>query len=194
MDIIVLYLLAPTICSRKFDDVMWFLLLLMLLFCLLLWLPVRVEIDTALQKYRASWKGIFAVWCVPDEAGFHWFFQIFFWKTAWKTRAKTAQTTPEPVIEKRKSSKPGISFSIHKIRPLFRVFSKAIRIERLRINWDTGDFMYNAWLYPAFRRLSRGRRQLFINFFGVQELAIILQTRLGLLFWAGLRAVFILKK
>ncbi len=49
---------------------MWFLLFLFLFFCLLFWLPVRVEIDTAQQKYRVIWKGIFAVWGVPDEAGF----------------------------------------------------------------------------------------------------------------------------
>ena len=173
---------------------MWFLLFLFLFFCLLFWLPIRVEIDTAQQKYRVSWKGIFAVWGVPDEAGFHWFIQIFFWKTAWKSSEKTPKTVTKPLKREKKASKSSLRFSIHKIRPLFRAFSKAIHIERFRVNWDTGDFMYNAWLYPVFRRWSRRKRQLFINFWGEQELAIILQTRLGLLLMAGLRVFFILKK
>lgn len=173
---------------------MWFLLFLFLLFGLLFWLPIRVEVDTAQQKYRVSWKGIFVVWGVPHETGFHWFYQIFFWKTAWKTSEKTPKLVNKPLKREKTSSKPTMRFSIRKIRPLFRVFSKAIRIKRLRITWDTGDFVCNAWLYPFFRRYSRRKRQLFINFFGEQELAIILQTRLGLLLMAGLRVFFILKK
>lgn len=194
MYVIVLFSLTPTICGRKFDPAMWFFFILVLLLSLLFWLPIRVEIDTAQQKYRVSWKGIFAVWCVPDEEGFHWFFQIFFWKTAWKTSPKTPKTVNKPLKIEKTSSKSAVRFSAHKIRPLFRVFSKAIHIERLQVNWDTGDFLYNAWLYPVFRRWSRRKRQLFINFWGEQELAIILKTRLGLLVMAGLRVFFILKK
>jgi hypothetical protein len=67
-------------------------------------------------------------------------------------------------------------------------------MEHLRINWDTGDFVLNAWLYPAFRMASRGQRQLYINFRGEQTLAIRLQTRLGALAVAGMRVIFTIKK
>lgn len=114
---------------------MWFLLFLFLFFCLLFWLPIRVEIDTAQQKYRVSWKGIFAVWGVPDEAGFHWFIRNIFLETAWKASEKTPKTVTKPLKREKKASKSSIRFSIYKIRPLFRAFSKAIHVERFRVNW-----------------------------------------------------------
>ncbi len=82
---------------------MWFLLLLTLFFGLLFWLPIQVEVDTIQQKYRVYWKGILAIWAVPDEAGLRWFYQIFFWKTEWKSSAESAKKGKR-TYKKRKDS------------------------------------------------------------------------------------------
>lgn len=76
---------------------------------------------------------------------------------------------------------------------LFQHMMQAIKIQYLKIDWDTGDFLLNAWLYPAFHLVQRDQRQLHINFMGLQTIALRLQTRLGALALAVLR-VFINSK
>ena len=170
----------------------WVLLTLILLLGLLLWLPIQVEIDTAQQQYEIRWKGIFAFRAEPDGEQWHWFYRLFFWEKEWKrdSRKPDKITAARPPSEKTKAanSKRKMPFSMRQIKVLITGMWRAITVRRLWVNWDTGDFSLNAWLYPAFQFASRGRRQLHINFFGVQELTIFLQTRLGLLAWAGLRA------
>lgn len=181
---------GAAICSRKFVPVIWFLLFILLLFGLLLWLPMRVVIDTQQNVYKFSWQGIFASWVVPEKEGFRWFFRLFFWQKEWLPDKK--QTKKENSTQNKKSTgtKQRFRFSIKFIRALTRNLTRAIKVQRLRVNWDTGDFVLNAWLYPAFRSASKGKRQLFVNFMGEQDLTLRLQTRLGYLAIAAVR-VFI---
>lgn len=172
---------------------MWVLLVLVLLFGLLLWLPIEVEIDTEKQIYVARWRGIFGVYVLPEEEGWNWFFRLFGWKINRKTGAAKPANKPAPK-KKTPAAKRSPSFFLQRMPALFRDLLRAIRIGRLHVNWDTGDFVLNAWLYPAFRRASCGKRQLFINFSGQQELAILLYTRLGLLAVAAVRVLITLKK
>ncbi len=160
---------------------------MLLLFGLLLWLPIRLEIDTEQQIYRVSWQGIFAFWVVPEQERWRWFFSVFFWQKEWnpsqyQAKIEKPAKKKKPSVQKRK-----FPFSIQMGQAIIRNILRAIKIQRFRVNWDTGDFVLNAWLYPAFRMASRGNRQLFINFSGEQKLAIRLQTRLGLLAIAALR-------
>lgn len=185
------------IVPEKSIPLIWFLLTLVLLFALLFWVPIQVEIDTQQQIYRARWRGIFGIRVLPEEKRWRWFFQVFFWEKEWKSGKNVYDE------KKRRGKKPAkqkaagkrkMPFTLRQGRALFRNLFHAIKVKRLHLNWDTGDFVRNAWLYPAFRMANRGKRQLFINFSGQQELAIQLQTRLGLLTMAFLRTFFISKK
>lgn len=171
----------------------WFLSILLVCLGLLLWLPIRLDIDTQKQLYKAEWQGIFAFRGQPEESGWRWYFKLFFWEREWKFEKKETKKGPESPKKAPKTQKRGKSFSIRQAIGMVRQVLRAIRLEHLRVNWDTGDFVLNAWLYPVFRAASRGKRQLYINFLGEQELAIRLQTRLGLLAIAALR-VFINSK
>ncbi len=172
---------------------MWLLILLLLLFSLLLLLPIRVEIDTEQEIYRASWRGIFICWVVPQEERWRWYVQLFFWQMEWKPGATPSPKEPPPAKKKPVTARRKSSFSIRQARAIFKNLWRAISMEHLRLNWDTGDFVLNAWLYPAFRLASQGQRQLFINFFGEQTLAMRLQTRPGLLVLAAMRVFLTLK-
>jgi len=173
--------------------VIWILLSLLLLFGLILWLPIRVVIDTEQATYRVSMQGIFAFWLIPEAERWRWFFQLFFWQKEWSPGKKEAKKVLDPPKKKPSGIKRKSRFSTKMIRALFMNLRRAIQVQQLRINWDTGDFVLNAWLYPAFRMLSRGNRQLYINFLGEQAMVIRLQTRLGLLALAAMR-VFINSK
>ena len=166
---------------------LYFLLILVLLLGLLLWLPFQVEIDTERNVYLAKWTGIFGIRAVPGEQRWHWFFQVFFWETEWQPGKKKAKPEPPKKPAAKKKKPP---FTLRQGWSLMKNLWRAIELKRLRVNWDTGDFVRNAYLYPAFRSLSRGRRNLQINFFGKQELTIHLQTRPYRLAGAFLQAFF----
>lgn len=168
----------------------WILFLAALLVLLIvpLALPLQVEIDTAKGVYQANWQGIFRIRGVPAGEGWRWFYRVFFFETEWRpgsAEAKPPRKKPRP---KRKAA-----FSMRQAWALAKNLYRAIEVKRFYLHWDTDDFALNAQLYPLFRGLSRGSRQLAIHFDGHQELSILLQTRPCLLVWAFLR-VFILHK
>ena len=156
---------------------------------LLLWLPIELEIDTQREIFEVRWQGIFDFRLLPDEGRWRREMRLFGWKTNWKTNVKTVapaqKKQPKPSSKKRRPP-----FSLRQGRVLVRQLWRAVRVRYFRINWDTDDFLLNAWLYPLCPLLSGERRQVSINFLGQHEVAILLQTRPGLLAWAALRAFF----
>jgi hypothetical protein len=135
-------------------------------------------------------QGVCAVWVVPGEQRWRWFYKVFIWENEWNPFKTVQKRAPISSKKKPSGTKRKSTISIKMIRVLYTNLKRAIKVKQLRVNWDTGDFVLNAWLYPAFRMLCRGNRQLSINFLGEQVLVIRLQTRLGLLAIAALR-VFI---
>lgn len=172
----------------------YFLLVILLLFSCLLYLPIQVEVDTEQQVYRAGWRGIISVWGIPEEKRWRWFYRVFFWEREWIAAANQPGKETAPQKTKKPAAKKKRNFSWSQGKLLMCEIFRAIRLERLRIDWDTGDFILNAWLYPVFRVASGGQRYLNINFKGEQILAFRLFTRPGLLMMAGLRLFFTIKK
>lgn len=172
----------------------YFLLIILLLLTLVSYLPIEVEIDTEQDLYKAGWRGIMRVWGIPDEGRWRWFFRILCWQREWKPGADSSKRkSVQPKTQKPAGKRKG-NFSLAKGRLLMRHMLRAIRLKRLKINWDTGDFLLNAWLYPVFQNISRPQRRLSINFKGDQVLVCHLYTRPGLLILAGLRYFFTIKK
>lgn len=166
-----------------------FIFLLGLLF-LLLWLPIVVEIDTEHQIYRAEWQGIAAFWTIPEVEQWRWFFRLFFWEQEWNPKRKSMKKERKSATPKSTTAKSKRTFSVKRRIVLFHRLLKAITIERVKINWDTNDFILNAWLWPVFYLIGGNHKQISINFSGKQALAIRLQTRFGLLLIAIIRAFF----
>lgn len=184
------FLCLPTACTRKSNAVIWILIVPVLLLGLLLWLPLSVEIDTRSQVYRAGWQGIAAVRGIPDATHWHWFFKLFFWEWEWQPgrNAQPAQTKPSP--QTATPPKKRRSVSMVQVKAMWHQLPRTIRVKRLWVDWDSGDFVLNAWLYPAFRMFSQGKRQLFVNFSGRQDIALLIQARPGNLIAAAIRIFF----
>lgn len=169
---------------------LWVLLILLLLFLTLLLLPIELEIDTRKDVYRGVWKGIVGLRVVPDSEQWHWYFQFFFIQKEWHWSAEKRQpkaARKEKEAARKKKRRP---MSMRQMWALAKNLLRAVTVKRLELNWDTDDYVRNAYLFPLFLLASKGRRQLRINFEGKHEIAIFLQTRLGRIAWAVLR-VFI---
>lgn len=105
---------------------------------------------------------------------------------------KTEREVKKPAKASKRKRKS--AFSVKQGLLLAKNMLKAIRIKRLWIDWDTGDFVVNAWLFPLVRLLNRRNVRFRINFIGNQEINIFLQTRLSRLGWAFLRTFLHHKK
>jgi hypothetical protein len=177
--------------AGKIDAMFWLLIALTFLVAVLLWLPLEVLIDTQQEVYAAQWRGVARFRAAPGLPQWRWFLRIFFWEFEMRRGKKAAPRARAVEVRKPRRRRPRLSWRL--VRALLRHGLRAVRIRRFRVDWDTGDFALNAWLYPLFRRVSAGPRQLAVNFNGQQDLAIHLRTRLGLLAWAGLQ-VFLSSK
>lgn len=151
---------------------LWLLLAILLLFALLLWLPLELEIDTGHAVYSARWRGIFGIRGVPEAERWRWFFKLFFWEKEWRPSPR------KPKLAKPKPKKKKPPISPRKAWALAKNLFRAIKIKHFRMDWDTGDYVRNAQLYPLACVFSNRKWKLNINFNGREELEILLQTRL----------------
>jgi hypothetical protein len=170
----------------------WLLFIVIFGIVILLWLPLEVEVDTVNQVYAARWSRLMDFRLIPGEHVWKWQLKVLFWDITIKKDPQKSIKTPEKPNKpaKNKNRKP---FPYRKIPAMLKNLTWACRTRQFFVNWDTDDFVLNAWLYPAFRMLSKERRQLFINFLGKQECTIQLYTRPGLLAVAMIR-VFLTSK
>ncbi|MBL7825594.1 MAG: hypothetical protein JNJ57_03115 [Saprospiraceae bacterium] len=162
-----------------------FLLIFLSLLVLLLSLPMELEINTSKNVYRMRWRHLVSVWVLLEETGFHVWMQLLFWSKELKTEKhhKTDSDKPLP-----KHNKRPIRHSFAQIIALTKRLWRAIFWKRFRVNIDTGDFLLNAWLYPVGPVFNKKGRSLRINFNGVREVDILLQTRPVYLLWAFLQS------
>ena len=174
----------------------WFLSILaglLFLIILLLCLPLQIEIATEKEIYEAKWSGLLRFRAVPADEKWRWFIRVLFWEMELGRDQARVETERKPEPQKTKKKKKG-SFSIQQGIQIARGMLSAIRVKRFRIDWDSDDYVVNAWLYPLFHLISRGKYRVRINFLGRQEASILLQARPLRLGWAFLRSFFHTKR
>lgn len=156
----------------------WLLLLvLVLVVCGLLLTPMILAIDTRIPQAKFLWKGIGNVAIHYKEEKWLLQFRIFFFskKIELQSIKERKKKRTKPKRKKRKPQKM--------LRKIFAVM-KTFRVPVWRISMDTGDYVYNAWLYPL--NYFIGIEHCNINF--QEENYVILELRNNL--WRMLYAWF----
>lgn len=168
----------------------WWLLLAMLLaaICWLFWAPIRLEINTWKGIYQMEWKGIGDLVWLPDEGLDVVETRIFFWKKRWvlskmqsrKKRENAKQVSRQKLKgqtnKKGKSGRSGLQMA----KKMLRTF----RVRQCRLWLDTGDYLWNAWLFPVGWLSRNPHAGIWINFQGKNEGILLVENRLGRLLWA----------
>jgi hypothetical protein len=142
---------------------------------ILLWMPFRLIIDSKQDVYRVEWQYMCSAMLVETEEDMGIQIQVLFFKKFlpfdWffqrksKPKKQTA-TTRDPSV-----SKPFLRPNLKKI-----LFS--FRVKRCRINWDTDDYVWNAYLYPIAFFLFRTKETVIINFEGKRDIELVIENRL----------------
>jgi hypothetical protein len=157
----------------------WLLLLaLLLIVCGLLLSPIILSIDTRIPEIKFSWKGIGNAAINYKEEKFLLRFRIFFYAKEIQLR-RIKGTKKKQAKSKRKKRN-----SLKMFRKILGVF-KTFRVPVWRISIDTGDYVYNAWLYPL--NYFIGTEHCNINFHEENYMVLELRNNLAQMLYAWFR-------
>jgi len=159
--------------------VLWILLILLLLvLSFLLFAPLQLEISSEGDFVRMGWGGLVQGRLVfmPDELLLNLRI-LFFRKKIYLLRIKKKKTT-EPIEKKKKKTKKKLSWAIAKKRfNLFNRILHSFKIRICKINLDTDDYVVNAYLFPVFYSLDRGKHNFSINYEGKIDVRILIENK-----------------
>ena len=158
-------------------------LIILLLFLFLLgWLlfsPISLVVDTVGGACFLRWKGIASarlLW-ISDDILLK--LRVLFWKKdIYPLHPSSSKQEPEEKKPKTQKKKKKSRLQFRKwMRKGMRVL-RSFEVKAFRLNLDTDDYVYNSYLFPLFYFLSKGKRQLSINYRGEAELLLIVENRL----------------
>lgn len=166
---------------------MFWILLLILVFLLIFWIllvPVIILVHTRTGRYSLTLPGLFTAKVVTGEDLFlfkGWILFVPYRFNPFMQRKKKRRKKKDPAKKRRKFRMPsgGLSLAGDALR--------CVRIRKLELDIDTGDFPLNAWLVPVFSLAEGSNRHLRVNFNGDTSLLLDIRIRLGVMLWAVIR-------
>lgn len=170
--------------------IIWIVLFLFVSFIsILLWTPLRLIIDSKKDLYKVEWKYIGSVFLVECNDCMGVQIQVLFFKKIIpfdRIFKKKVKSEDKPQTKKTPSchtplavtnTRSGV-FSTYwrsKLKKIMRSF----HIKRCQVNWDTDDYILNAYLYPFTPFLYSPQKSFTINFEGKRDIELIIENRLG---------------
>ncbi len=148
-------------------------------FCWLLFAPIRLDIDSDQGLFRIQWWGIGTGQLQWMEEELVARVRLFFW-------TKTYYLLRPPKAKKKKPSSKVLDnntgqktrWTWQKIQTKGWRLLRSFRWRFCYFNFDSNDYVRNAYLFPLFQALSGPRRQLQINFQGVTSIRLQIDNRL----------------
>lgn len=174
--------------------ILWIVMaLLCLVLAILLWallVPFRLEVNSESEVYRCGIPGLIMARAEPEGDFFLISFRIFFLNfrmdpfkpsSAGKEKEEAEKEKKEAEKDKEKKKSKSVLSGRHLLKPSLKLLKdifKAIKLKRLVVDFDTGDDILNAKLYPVCFILSRPNRHVMVNFDDFQRIIIEIRTRL----------------
>ena len=165
----------------------WWLIagIFLLLMAWILLAPMRLEIDTRSGLFRVRWVGFGAAQWLPEERLDCVYVETWFFRK--RLFLGDLQTRPGRVKKRQKNPrKTKRSIRLATILKIFRNLRRSFRVRQCRVDWDTGDYLWNAWLFPVTRQWSRGN--VAINFSGRREIVLVVENSAGAVLMAITRS------
>ncbi|MCB0567271.1 MAG: hypothetical protein KDD01_23125 [Phaeodactylibacter sp.] len=156
------------------------------LLALVVWVliaPLSLKADTYRNEYYLSWGGIgkAELISVADEIVIR--LRIAFWKKDfYPLHPSTAREKKKPKPKEEKKRKSQQTFPFRRAIKALKSFS----IKYFRLEVDTDDFIWNAYLWPVVYWIEPLRRHVTVNFQGKNECRLLIQNRIWRLAWAWL--------
>ena len=158
-------------CAKKMIWLLAIVGVLILVLTMLLFIPIRLYVNTKANQYFASFGNLIKAFLEGDTKEILRFrirvvgFEFILYPLKMKKKPKKKA---EP-FKKTTGKRP-------KPRQLFRVL-KAFELKKFELNVDTGDYVTNAKLYPIFGFVNHHFARCQINFKGINYLVFDIRSR-----------------
>jgi hypothetical protein len=163
-----------------------FISLVLLIIGLILVAPIYLRIiwNETNQQLQLSWGGVLNTLLVPFEEEAYLQISFLFFKKKWllPSLITASPKSSKPRTKKSKSWRPK-----HPLKVARRLW-ESFHLLQFRLNIDTDDYVWNAYLYPVFHSISsRKKMDWTINFEGQTELLLVIENRLFRILYALFR-------
>ncbi|HOY07894.1 MAG TPA: hypothetical protein PLO67_20930 [Saprospiraceae bacterium] len=161
---------------------------MLLLLTGLLLTPLRLAIDSIRGVYQIRWYGLATLNWLPEESPDMLEMRTLFFKKRFNLAAHISQRKPagKPAPARKSRAKPASS-PRHMLKIALAIL-KTFRVRRCQVNWDAGDYVLNAWLFPVCFFLNRFPASVSVNFNGQCDIVLIIENSAGRLLWAFLKS------
>lgn len=157
--------------------IIWIVILLFLSIAgVLLYMPLRLVIDSKKDVYQVEWQHIGSALLVENDGHLGIQIRILFFKKTIPFGSILTKTDKRKV--KNYSTKPLLVSGARMISKLKKIL-KSFEIKKCKVNWDTDDYILNAYLYPMTPFLLKFSISFIINFEGKREIELVIENRLG---------------
>ncbi len=156
------------------------LLILFIVLILVAWIliaPLELHINSTKNQYQLRWGRVARIEWLPAPDDILIRLKILFREKVYHplTRAPKKKIKTE---DKSKSTKQKKGWSLKKWKRKIINLLNSFQVEKFRVNLDTGDYVYNSYLYPIFWMMNKGDTQLNINYSGESEILVVIKNRL----------------
>lgn len=162
--------------------------LLLLIVAVVAWVlvaPISILADTYRNQYYLSFGGIGKAEVIPLPDDILIRLRVAFWDK------DLYPLHPSPKKKEKKKTKPEEDKKRKKKRAIpFRRIIKVLRsfnIEYFRLEVDTNDHIWNAYLWPLVYGIKPLSRHVSVNFQGRNECRLLIRNRLWRMAWAWLK-------
>lgn len=153
--------------------------LLLMLITAILFTPMVLVIRSVKDLYKVQWGPVHAqVWFTEEDPRFR--LRAPFWSregTLHELSSPAPDPPKAPFRDKHGSGKPKRS-PRSRWRPSPLAILRTFRVRRFHWSWDTGDVLWNAWLFPLFHAARLRGRDVAISFTGRNEIELVLDNNL----------------
>lgn len=158
---------------------MWIVLTIILAIILVigyvLFVPLVLVIDSRRKIYRMNW-GPARVSLITEGEHLGYRMDLPFWRREGRL-ADLFDTAPRGPVRDRTGASIPVRSGV-RWRPSLPALLGSFHVRRFHWSLDTGDALWNAWLFPLFHLLRLGGRDMSISFTGRNELECIVENDL----------------
>lgn len=152
-------------------------LLLLAVVVVLLFMPMVLMINTVKDLYRVQWGPAWAALSFREER-VHYRLHLPFYTCEGELHALLERPADVHRPAEQHQHAPARAKKGSRWRPPLRALLRTFRLRRLHWNWDTGDPLWNAWLFPLFHLLRLRGHEVAISFTGRNELILVVDNNL----------------
>jgi len=153
--------------------------LFVLVILLVLWMPLRLYINSDEGRYEASWGRL--VWINLYIGGEEWTGQwgVLGWRRQLDLirelakRSQPAAKKPPPSKSKKAQKR-----RIHRLPLRLLRIARSFRVRSFHLDIDTGDVVQNAYLYPVFAAIEHWGPDVHVNYDGRVSVHLWMENRL----------------